>query len=107
MAPFSSEGASSKPRPIQKAPQAKDFTNQRVRPNGQVDERERAKNRNKSKVRARVEHVFAVVKRLWGFAKVRYRGLAKNATPSFVSLALSDIYLARSRLISAWPLASR
>jgi len=44
------------------------------------------KNRNKSKVRARVEHVFAVVKRLWGFTKVRYRGLASNATRSFVSL---------------------
>jgi transposase, IS5 family len=83
-----------------KAPQAKDFTNQRVRRNGQVDERERSKNRNKSKVRARVEHVFAVVKRLWGFAKVRYRGLAKNATRSFVALALANIYLARRRLVA-------
>lgn len=45
---------------------------------------ERFRNYNKSKIRARVEHVFAVVKRLWGFAKVRYRGLAKNATRSFV-----------------------
>ncbi|WP_269765636.1 transposase [Burkholderia ubonensis] len=35
-------------------------------------------------IRARVEHVFAVVKRLWGFAKVRYRGLAKNANRAFV-----------------------
>jgi hypothetical protein len=34
-----------------------------------------------------VEHVFAVVKRLWGFTKVRYRGLAKNATRSFVALS--------------------
>jgi IS5 family transposase len=41
----------------------------------------RAKNRTKSQVRARVEHVFGVVKRLWGFDKVRYRGLAKNARP--------------------------
>lgn len=83
-----------------KAPQAQDFTNQRVRYNGQIDERERCKNRNKSKVRARVEHVFAVVKRLWGFTKVRYRGLAKNATRSFVSLALANIYLARKRLMA-------
>jgi len=37
-----------------------------------ADEIKRAKNRNKSRIRARVEHVFAVVKRLRGFAKVRY-----------------------------------
>jgi len=48
-----------------KAPQAKDFTNQRVRKGGEIDEVERSKNRTKSRVRARVEHVFAVVKRLW------------------------------------------
>lgn len=83
-----------------KAPQARDFTNQRVRKGGEIDEAERSKNRNKSKVRARVEHVFAVVKRLWGFAKVRYRGLAKNATRSFVALGLANIYLARRRLMA-------
>jgi IS5 family transposase len=83
-----------------KAPRAKDFTHQRVRKAGQVDEAERAKNRNKSKVRARVEHVFAVVKRLWGFTKVRYRGLAKNATRAFVALGLANIYLARGRLMA-------
>lgn len=83
-----------------KAPQARDFTNQRVRKGGQIDERQRAKNRNKSRVRARVEHVFAVVKRLWGFTKVRYRGLAKNATRAFVALGLANIYLARKRLMA-------
>ena len=83
-----------------KAPKAKDFTNQRVRKgkDGEVDEVERAKNRNKSKIRARVEHVFAVVKKLWGFTKVRYRGLDKNATRSFVALGLANIYLARNRM---------
>lgn len=65
-----------------------------------VDEIERAKNRNKSKIRAWVAHVFAVVKRLWGFAKVRYRGLDKNATRSFVALGLANIYLARTRLMA-------
>ena len=84
-----------------KAPQAKDFTNERVRrrKDGPVDEAKRAKNRNKSTIRARVEHVFAVVKRLWGFAKVRYLGLAKNANRAFTALALANIYLARHRLI--------
>ena len=83
-----------------KAPKAKDFTNQRARYNGVVDEVARAKNRNKSRIRARVEHVFGVVKRLWGFGKVRYRGLAKNATRAFTVLALANIYLARQRLMA-------
>ncbi|MEX3606540.1 MAG: transposase, partial [Burkholderia sp.] len=47
---------------------------------GVVNEVARRKNRNKSRIRARVEHVFTVIKRLWGFTKVRYRGLAKNAS---------------------------
>jgi IS5 family transposase len=46
-----------------KAPKARDFTNQRTRRAGEVDEVQRGKNRHKSKIRARVEHVFAVVKR--------------------------------------------
>lgn len=80
------------------APRAKDFTNQRVRKGGEVDEDARRRNRSKSKVRARVEHVFAVIKRLWGFGKVRYRGLEKNANRSFVAVGLANLYLARGRL---------
>ncbi len=91
--------ASQKELIASKAPKAKDFTNERVC-RGEIAEAKRAKNHNKSKVRARVEHVFAVVKRLWGFTKVRYRGLAKNATRSFVVLGLANIYLARQRLMA-------
>ena len=91
--------ASQKKLIASKAPNARDVTNQRTRrAGGVVDEVERGKNRNKSKIRARVEHVFGVVKRLWGFGKVRYRGLQKNATRAFTSLALANIYLARQRL---------
>jgi IS5 family transposase len=91
--------ASQKELIASKAPKAKDFTNRRTRKaGGVIDEVKRAKNRNKSKIRARVEHVFAVVKRLWGFSKVRYRGLHKNATRAFVSLGLANIYLARQHL---------
>ena len=39
-----------------------------------------------------------IVMRLWRFDKVRYRGLAKNATRSFVALGLANIYLARGAL---------
>ena len=83
-----------------KAPDAKDFTNQRYRRNGVVDEAVKATNRNKSRIRSRVEHVFGVVKRLWGFGKVRYRGLAKNATRAFTALALANIFLARQGLVA-------
>ena len=61
---------------------------------------QKAKNRNKSRIRARVENVFAVVKRLWGFDKVRDQGLAKNATRAFVTLAMANIYLARQPLLA-------
>ena len=81
-----------------KAPEATDMTNQRVRKGSPTEELERMLNRAKSGVRARVEHVFGVVKRLWGFEKVRYRGLAKNATRSFVALGLANIFLARGVL---------
>jgi len=84
-----------------KAPKANDFPNQRTRrPGGIVDEVQRGKNRNKSKIRARVEHVFGVVKRLWGFGKVRDRGLQKHATRAFTALALANLYLSRQRLMA-------
>jgi transposase, IS5 family len=81
-----------------KAPGAQDFTNKPVRKGSVTEELERMVNRFKSRTRARVEHVFGVIKRLWGFDKVRYRGLAKNATRAFVVTALANIFLARKRL---------
>ena len=90
--------ASQKALICSKAAKAKDFTNQRVTRKGEIDEVARAKNRNKSSIRARLEHVFGLVKRLWGFGKVRYRGLAKNATRAFTALALANIFLARKTL---------
>jgi IS5 family transposase len=83
-----------------KAPKAADCTNQRVRAGSVTEGLNRILNRVKSRVRSRVEHVFAVVKRLWGFDKVRYRGLAKNATRAFVATGLANIYLARERLMA-------
>jgi IS5 family transposase len=81
-----------------KAPGARDATNQRVRKGGAGEEIARLLNRSRSRVRSRVEHVFGVVKRLWGFDKVRYRGLAKNATRAFIALALANLFLARRYL---------
>jgi IS5 family transposase len=55
-------------------------------------------NRSRSRVRARGEHAFHVVKRLWGFRKVRYRGLAKNTVRVYAVFALANLYLMRHRL---------
>lgn len=81
------------------APNAQDLTNRRYRRNGAVDEVERAKNKTKSSVRAKVEHPFLVIKRVFGFAKTRYRGLEKNAHRLFVTCALVNLYLMRRRLL--------
>src|ERR1700729_2551954 len=70
------------------APLAQDCTQRRYRYKNQVDEVERAKNRTKSRVRSKVEHVFGVMKLKFGFAKVRYRGLVKNANRLFATCAL-------------------
>ncbi len=63
-----------------------------------VSERWRQINRARSRVRARGEHAFHVVKTLWGFTKVRYRGLAKNTVRAFAAFALANLYLVRYRL---------
>ena len=48
---------------------------------------------------ARAEHGFSVVKKLWRFSKAPYRGLCKNATRTFVAMAMANIYLARKSLL--------
>ena len=83
------------------APLAQDCTQRRYRYKNQVDELERAKNRTKSRVRSKVEHVFGVMKLKFGFAKVRYRGLAKNANRLFATCALVNLFMVRNRLLRA------
>lgn len=81
------------------APRARDCTQRRCRYKDQIDEVERAKNRTKAKVRAKVEHVFGVMKLKFGFVKVRYRGLKKNANRLFATCALVNLYLVRRKLL--------
>ena len=64
-----------------------------------LTEAEKKRNRRWSKARAFVEHPFHVVKRLWGFTKVRYRGLKKNTARVFALLALANLYRVRHRLL--------
>ena len=61
---------------------------------------QRARNRRLSRVRATVEHPFLVVKRLWGHAKVRYRGIAKNLAQMYALFALANVYRVRRQLMS-------
>jgi len=73
------------------APKARDFTNKRAYRNNPLTDADKETNRRKSSVRSKVEHPFLTVKRLWGFAKVRYRGLAKNANRAFAMLAMLNV----------------
>jgi IS5 family transposase len=60
-------------------------------------------NRSRSRARARGEHAFRIVKHLWGFRKVRYRGLAKNLVRAKVAFALANLYALRRQLLPPQP----
>lgn len=81
------------------APLAQDFTHAKGHRHRPLTAEEKCKNRTKSSVRAKVEHVFRVLKRQFGFVKVRYRGLDKNANHLFAALALVNIVMAKRRLL--------
>jgi len=73
--------------------------NRRASRHRPLTEHERRINQLRSSARARCEHAFQVVKHLWGFSKVRYRGLAKNTARLFTAFALANLYLLRRRLL--------
>ena len=52
-------------------------------------------------MRAKLEHVFGVMKLKFGFTKVRYRGLDKNANRLFATCALVNLFTARKKLLYA------
>ena len=84
----------------EQAPNAKDFTQKKGSRYRKLTEAEQSANRYKSKIRSRVEHVFGVMKRQFGFTKVRYRGLDKNAQCVFTKCALVNLVLAKKRLLA-------
>jgi transposase, IS5 family len=55
----------------------------------------------KASIRAKVEHPFRVIKRQFGYTKVRYRGLKKNTAQLTTLFALSNIWMARGKLQAA------
>ncbi len=68
-----------------------------VRSQSQIKRRER----EKSSVRAKVEHVFAVIKGLFGFRKTRYRGSIKQREKLNMMFALANLYLANKYCLPA------
>jgi IS5 family transposase len=82
------------------APQAQDMTNRRVnKSKGEVDEEAKRKNRTKSRVRAKVEWPFRILKRVFKYTKVRYRGIKKNHEWLLTAFALVNLYQHRKRLV--------
>jgi IS5 family transposase len=82
-----------------KAPRARDFTNKRAYRNRPLTDADCKANRRKSSIRSRVEHVFGTIKGVFGFRKVRYRGLAKNTNRLHVLCALSNLLTQKNRLL--------
>lgn len=81
------------------APGAVDNTHKRGTKNKKLSEEDKARNNELSRTRVRVEHVFGVVKNIFGFRKVRYKGLSKNTNFVRVLFALANIYMVRRRLL--------
>ena len=83
------------------APGARDFTQRKAYRHRPLSALDRSRNRSKSRVRAKGEHPFLILKRVFGFSKVRYRGLDKNANRLFVACGLVNLFHARRRLLRA------
>jgi len=79
---------------------AKDFTQYRAYRNTPLTEAEKQANKSKSKIRCFVEHPFHVLKNIFGFRKVRYKGLVKNANALFLAFGLVNLYMNRKRLLA-------
>lgn len=80
------------------APQARDLTLAKAQANNPLKTIDEHLNQFRSRVRSRVEHVFGVIKCVFGFDKLRYRGLAKNANRLFVVSALANLFIVRRKL---------
>lgn len=81
------------------APAARDFTHEKATRGHPLTAGQKSRNTTTSRVRAKGEHPLLVIKRLFGFAKVRYRGLLRNAHRLFVTCALANLLMARKYLL--------
>ena len=81
------------------APDATSFIHATAHRHRPLSEEARAKNRTNSTVRANVEHAFLVIKRIFGWANVRYRGREKTTNGLFVTCGLAHLSVARRRVL--------
>lgn len=72
----------------------------RARRNRPLSNSQHKRNRKLSSIRSKVEHPFQVIKCLWGYAKVRYRGIKKNAGQLFMLFGLCNIFRVRRLLLT-------
>jgi len=75
--------------------------NDKRKPGKNLSSSQRKRNRQYSSVRARVEHIFRIIKCQFGFRKTRYRGLEKNAAQVNWLVGLANLYLLRRQLMAA------
>lgn len=75
--------------------------NDKRKPKHNLSANQRKRNRKQSSVRARVEHVFRVMKRQFGFTKTRYKGLEKNRSQVNMLIGLTNLYMLRGQLSTA------
>lgn len=75
--------------------------NDKRKPNRNLSSKQKKRNRKQSAVRARVEHIFRIIKCQFGFRKTRYRGLVKNASQVSLLVGLANLYLLRRPLMAA------
>lgn len=61
---------------------------------------QKKRNRKHGSIRAKVEHVFRVIKCQFGYRSVRYRGLAKNTAQMFILTSLANLYMALEKLMA-------
>ena len=80
------------------APAAQDIASRRAKHKGGGDEQQRRSNRTKARVRSKVEWPFRILKRIFGYTKVRYRGLKQPHAWLSAALALVNLYPHRKRL---------
>jgi IS5 family transposase len=71
------------------------------KPGHNLSSSQKKRNRKHSSIRARVEHVFRVIRLQFGFTKTRYRGLMKNTVQVNMLVGLANLYLLRRRLMAA------
>jgi IS5 family transposase len=81
-----------------RSPRAVDKTLYRAQSNRPLNAMQEHLNALRSRIRSRVEHVFGLLKCVFGFDKLRYRGVAKNANRLFTAAALCNLYMVRRKL---------